>query len=137
MVQSSSKLILTNREGTEIKVLANLPGESYLPQWSPDGKKIAFLFAYQDFLSFLPAVSDLDGNIEFFPVNGHQKISLGHYYLTDANPLNWEKGKKMLAEVIQENPKTKWAASAEDILKQYPDNSEGLKKNNEKAGSVD
>lgn len=127
--QSSSKLILINRNGKEAKVLATLPGESYLPQWSPDGEKIAFLFAYQDFLSFLPAVVTLEGNIEFFPVNDYQKISLGHYYLTDSNPVNWEKGKKMLGEVIQEHPNTKWSTSAQDILKQYPDHSEGLKKN--------
>jgi len=132
--QSVSKLILIDREGKNPIVLSNLPGESYLPQWSPSGEKIAFLFAYQDVVSFLPALASLDGNIEFFPVNGFQKTGLAHYYLTDANPVNWEKGKKMLAEVIQEYPKTKWADSAENILKQYPDTIEGLKKSKDQAG---
>lgn len=126
--QSSSKLILIDRDGKDAKVLANLPGESYLAQWSPSGEKIAFLFAYQDMLSFLPAVATLDGNIEFFPVNGFQKAGLGHYYMTDSNPLNWDKGKKLLEEVIQESPNTKWSETAQKILKQYTD--EAVEKKN-------
>jgi Tol biopolymer transport system component len=113
--ESRVELFITDTEGKNPKILTYLKGESYLPQWSPSGDRLAFLFAIEDAASFLPGIVDLTGHVKFFPINGYQKIGLAKYYLNyDAS--KDKEAQNLLKEVVQESPKTKWAEEAQSIL---------------------
>lgn len=116
--ESQSDIAIIDLKGENAKILTSLEGEAYLPRWSPSGEKIAFLFAEGDRVLSLPAVTDLEGQVQFFPVNGDQKIRLAKYEFEHESPTDTThtEAKKWLQEVIQENPKTKWAEEAEKFL---------------------
>ena len=113
--ESRVELFIIDPEGKNPKILTYLKGETYLPQWSPTGDRLAFMFARENEVSFLPGIVDLTGNVKFFPINGDQKIGLAKYYLGH-DESKVEYAQNLLKEVIQESPKTKWAEEAQKLL---------------------
>lgn len=114
---SLSELLIMDEQGKDARKLTNLRGEAYLPQWSPDGTRIAFLFAWGDLVSFLPGIVDLEGKVQFLPVNGHQRIGLALYCLERRKgEFDRAFAEKLLNGVVEEWPESKWAQEAKKIL---------------------
>ena len=120
-------ICLIDVDGKNKRTLVSLPGEAYMPAWSPDGKNIAFFYAQDPVAGFLPAVTDLSGKITWFPVNGYQKVMLSKLYLFLANEKDSalsaeekevyrKKGKELIFEIIRKYPESSWADEAGKVL---------------------
>ena len=117
---SSSEICLIHSDGSDAKVLTTFKGEAYLPQWSPSGDRVAFLFARRGEVSFLLGVVDLEGKVVFYPLNGFQKNGLASYYLSldteEDSGARHAQARELLDEVLKDDLKTQWAEEADKIL---------------------